>query len=275
MAIEENGAVDITASSVNGVEELSVSDDKPFVYDEVILAVLANVGKSNLYFDTNSYTDESLNLEELTRLVEPLTSDKITDVEQLSVVNLFVQNGLPEYLFRATLSQRVQLYIMCKFGLYPEGIVELIKGEIDYDHVVESMPEDTKNMVDEAYDALVALGLDDNGDPIRVVLTADKVESTTTPELEELNAATAEAVNATEEATAEASSDTSNTNAAYEEMLNKSATEFNTNSGSDDGISAAGVIGITAGVVLLGAAAYYGYNCFFGDGCEDDITLID
>jgi len=46
--------------------------------------------------------------------------------------------------------------------------------------------------------------------------------------------------------------------------------------GSNDGISTLGIVGIGLGAVAVGVAAYYGYNCFFGDGCDnDDITLID
>lgn len=306
LEIEENG-IDLGAVNTAGLDEISEGAKVDFTYNADVVNVIKEVTKSNIYFHVMGDVDESVNLEVLSGVLNKLSeiSESTSDVETIMSIKTLLDGGIIEFMVTARIRKRAAIYAMMKVNIIPDVIVKYMHDLTTVDESIVNLSDSDKTMVKDAINEIVKMSLDSKGTPIEVVLkTKDGVNNTDDSagvndtdstagyngNYNTNNSAINDAVNnifgsvfkdASEDID-EASDTASSSNAKQEETLDglssRPVMDFGSgNSGhsSSDGISTTGAIGIGLGVVALGAAAYFGYNCFFGDGCEDDITLME
>lgn len=283
MSIEvtkENGDTSVVNIGMLGNSNKAVNDlleegeENPFTYTDHTLKVLANLSGSNIYYNPESNVSDEYNLEVLTEMLGEFTGDVASDSEML-VVKTFVSKGVVEYLITSNLEERVTVYVLCKIGVPPSVIGKYVNGNISYETIMGNTNEETIIAAEEAIIKLVALGRDEEGNDISILIERPKTETPVSPEIETMEEVTANVTEVIDKAVNTATSETESVADLYNKAAEEKSVVYSGGGSGSSDISTTTAVGIGLGVVALGAVAYFGYNCFFGDGCEDDITLME
>jgi len=204
-------------------------------------------------------------------------------------VKVFVESGLIEYLMSCSLEERATISSFAHGGVPPEVIATYAKGGVSYNSIMKRFPEESVIAIEKAISRHIEEGQEDGND-IRILIDPKEpieshpfqltIDSSSSSEIDEMSKEGQRVMDEINDTIAAAGGEV--LSAAERMMLLEEPkpkvykTKTSGDGGnSSSGISTAGAVGIGIGVVAVAAAAYWGYNCFIADGCDDDITLLD